>query len=326
MPYVALAPVTREAGTAAASARWDDVLASRPELEPAVALQQQLLGIVAKTAEVLQRGRLPKLSLPGRYLAAKLDRGVPALSGEPIPVPVPVLTPAALALCEALSKGGAGEAADHIRLQITETRIDAGSLLAASLKRDQAAIRTGAEHRGLSPDLLWLVAELAVSPFAYALQDALFGSIADDSPLRAALDGWAHGYCALCGSWPAIAEVANAHRVLRCRSARRLGAQVLCVHLLRESGEKFVTAAQPGAHGSTRRDLQDVRFVRRRSTCRRSRRFVPRHFRSRDDGRTWRDGERLLAAAAQGVQPPIVAMLARLLLDVLCRLLPCASW
>ena len=34
MPYVALAPVTREARTAAASARWDEVLASRPELEP----------------------------------------------------------------------------------------------------------------------------------------------------------------------------------------------------------------------------------------------------------------------------------------------------
>ena len=244
MPYVALAPVTREARTAAASTRWDEIRASRPELEPAVALQQQLLGIVGKTAEVLQRGRLPKLSLPGRYLAAKLDRGVPALSGEPIPVPVPVLTPAALSLCEALSKGGAGEAADHIRLQISETRIDAGSLLAASLKRDQAAIRTGAEHRGLSPDLLWLVAELAVSPFAYALQDTLFGSVADDSPLRTALDSWTHGYCALCGSWPAVAEVANAHRVLRC-SFCALAWELksyACIYC-GESGEKFVTAA-----------------------------------------------------------------------------------
>lgn len=244
MPYVALAPVTREARTAAASARWDEVLASRPELEPAVALQQQLLGIVGKTAEVLQRGRLPKLSLPGRYLAAKLDRGVPALSGEPIPVPIPVLTPAALALCEALGKGGAGEAADHIRLQISETRIDAGSLLAASLKRDQAAIRTGAEHRGLSPDLLWLVAELAVSPFAYALQEVIFGSVADDTPLRVALDSWAHGYCALCGSWPAIAEVANGHRVLRC-SFCALAWELksyACIYC-GESGEKFVTAA-----------------------------------------------------------------------------------
>ena len=244
MPYVALAPVTREARTAAASTRWDEILASRPELEPAIALQQQLLGIVGKTAEVLQRGRLPKLSLPGRYLAAKLDRGVPALSGEPIPVPIPVLTPAALALCEALSKGGAGEAADHIRLQISETRIDAGSLLAASLKRDQAAIRTGAEHRGLSPDLLWLVAELAVSPFAYALQDTLFGSVADDSPLRTALDSWAHGYCALCGSWPAVAEVANAHRVLRCSFCALAWelTSYACIYC-GESGEKFVTAA-----------------------------------------------------------------------------------
>src|SRR5436189_2313606 len=37
-------------------------------------------------------------------------------------------------------------------------------LLTASLARNQAAIRTGASHRGLAPDLVWLVAELAVSP------------------------------------------------------------------------------------------------------------------------------------------------------------------
>lgn len=94
--------------------------------------------------------------------------------------------------------------------------MDAGSLLTASLQRDQTAIRTGAVHRGLAPDLLWLVAELAVSPFVYALQQSLFAAEAPGSVLRAAADGWREGYCPVCSSWPALAEVVDGHRILRC--------------------------------------------------------------------------------------------------------------
>lgn len=244
MPYVALAPAAREARFAAATSRWDAVLGSRPDLRPAVELQRELLKLIFDLAETIERGRLPKLSLPPRYLAAKLDRGVPALANEPIPVPVPLLKPGLLSMCEALARGGAGDAADHIRTQINETRMDAGSLLGASLKRDQEAIRTGAQHRGLAPDLLWLVAELAVTPFAYELQCALFGSTTPESPLRAALDAWNHGYCPLCGSWPALAEVASTHRILRCSFCALAWelTSYACVYC-DEDGEAFVTAA-----------------------------------------------------------------------------------
>jgi FdhE protein len=244
MPYVALAPAAREARLAAAAARWDAILAVRPDLQPAVALQQELLDLVSGVAETIGDGRLPKLSLPPRYLVAKLDRGVPALAGEPIPVPVPLLKPTLLALCDSLARGGAGDAAANIRTQISETRMDAGSLLAASLKRDQHAIRIGAQHRSLAPDLLWLVAELAVSPFAYALHRALFASALPDTPLAAALDRWNRGFCPLCGSWPALAEVASTHRVLRCSFcalAWELNSYA-CVYC-EEDGELFVTAA-----------------------------------------------------------------------------------
>ena len=120
--------------------------------------------------ETIEGGRLPRLSLPARYVAAKLARGVPALAGEPIPLPVAVLTRTLLQLCGELAASGAGEVAEHIRSAIEGRSLDAGSLLSASLSRDQAAIRTGAVHRGLAPDLVWLVAELAVGPFAHALQ------------------------------------------------------------------------------------------------------------------------------------------------------------
>jgi FdhE protein len=243
MPYVVVPPASREVRLAVAGARWDAILASRPDLAPAVELQRRLIRIVVDTAETIGQGRLPRLSLPSKYLAAKLARGIPVLTGEPVPVPAPVLKPALGLLCDALARGGAGEAAEHIRASLDETRMDAGSLLTASLQRDQTAIRTGAVHRGLAPDLLWLVAELAVSPFAYALQQCFLGPGEAGSPLRAATDAWTHGYCPMCGSWPAMAEVVDTHRVLRCSFcalAWELPAYG-CVYC-GEGGAPFVTA------------------------------------------------------------------------------------
>ena len=121
-------------------------------------------------------------------------------------------------------------------MAIESGALDAASLLAASLARDQPAIRNGAVHRSLAPDLMWLVAELAVSPFAHALQQALFAS--------AALPDWTRGYCAACGSWPALAEVVAGRRVLRCSFcalAWELTAYA-CIYC-DEQGAPFVTAA-----------------------------------------------------------------------------------
>ena len=244
MPYVSIPAVSRENLLNSARQRWRAVQEARPDLEPALALQRRLLTLVVDLARVLDGGRLPKLSLPPKYLAAKLARGVPVLAGEPIPVPVPVLVPTLLQLCDALAEGGAAEAATHIHEAIASRKMDAGSLLTTSLNRDQAAIRTGAVHRGLSPDLVWLVAELAVSPFAHALQRLVCGNAGASAEQQAALDGWNRGYCPACGSWPAVAEVAGGHRTLRCSfcsSAWELTTYA-CIYC-EESGERFVTAA-----------------------------------------------------------------------------------
>jgi FdhE protein len=251
MPHVALAPASRGSRLAAAAGRWDAILSSRPDLEPALALQKRLLGIVVELVETVEQRPLPRLSLPPRYLAAKLARGTPALTGEPIPLPVALLSPALLQLCGALAEGGAGEAADHIRAVISEGQLEPASLLSASVARDQNAIRTGAVHRGLSPDLVWLVAELAVSPYVYALQRALFGT--EEDTLRTALAGWNRGYCAACGSWPALAEVVGGHRVLRCSFCAFAWelTTYACIYC-GEDGDPFVTAA-PDAERKDRR-------------------------------------------------------------------------
>jgi len=252
MPYVLIPTPTPEELDAVASGRWTAIVTDRPELGSAVELQRRLLDRVIALRRALEKGRLPRLSLPGRYIAAKLDRGVPALAGEPIPLPVAVLTDTLLDLCGELAASGAGEAAEHIRTVIRDGSLDAGSLLTASLSRNQDAIRSGAVHRGLAPDLVWLVAELAVGPFAYILQSALFAGPAAASasepgarpPLAQALDRWNHGYCPACGSWPAMAEVVYGHRVLRC-SFCAAGWELTtyaCVYC-GEDGEPFVTAA-----------------------------------------------------------------------------------
>jgi len=243
MPYVAVPAASREARLALAQERWEAVLASRPDLEPAVRLQRRLITLVVELSDTIDHGRLPRLSLPPKYLAAKLGRGVPALAAEPIPLPVQMLTRPLLTLCSELSAGGAAEAADHIRSAIESGTIEAGSLLAASLSRDQHAIRQGAVHRGLAPDLVWLVAELAVSPFAHALQRTLFSGAAD-SAIAGAREAWDRGYCPACGSWPALAEVVGGHRLLRCSfcaAAWELNTYA-CIYC-GESGEAFVTAA-----------------------------------------------------------------------------------
>src|SRR5207302_6138201 len=167
--YIPLPPVALDELDALADGRWTAIVADRPELGAAVDLQRRLIAEVLELKHTIERGRLPRLSLPAKYVAAKLARGVPALAGEPIPLPIQPLTASLLRLCDELGKGGAGEAADHIRTAVETGSMDAGSLLAASLSRDQNAIRTGATHRGLAPDLVWLVAELAVGPFAYVL-------------------------------------------------------------------------------------------------------------------------------------------------------------
>src|SRR5262245_55244266 len=106
MPYVALPPSTRATRLALATARWDAILLVRPDLAPAIDLQRKLIGSIIELADQIEHGRLPRLSLPGKYLAAKLAKGVPAFAAEPIPIPTALLRPILLDLCRELAAAG----------------------------------------------------------------------------------------------------------------------------------------------------------------------------------------------------------------------------
>lgn len=254
MPYLPVANPPQAEVLASAEARWQALAIARPDLQGAVELQRGLLTRVIDLARTIDGGRLPRLSLPPRYLAAKLRRGVPALSGEPIPLPNALLKSSLLQFCHHLAAGGAGEPATHMAAAIDSGRLDVGSLLTACLAREHELVRTGITHLGLAPDLAWLVSELAVGPVAHALQRTLFASPPD--PLADALAAWDQGYCPACGSWPALAEVVDRHRLLRCAfcAATWERTRYACIYC-DEAGEAFVTAAPDRARDDRRIEL-----------------------------------------------------------------------
>lgn len=219
-----------------ATARWAEIQALSPDLGPAIALQQHLVRLLLDASSGLAATPPAPLSAP--EVAERWRRGVPALRNAQVAVPA-LLKDLALGGCVALREGGAGEAAAHIEDAIVAGDIDAGSLVAVSLARNQKAIRTSALHMGLSPDLVWLVGELASSPLAHALQTTCPWPAASDAGTD-----WDRGYCPFCGSWPAFVESCRGARQLRCSFcalawALRSHRCVYCAH----DGADFVVAA-----------------------------------------------------------------------------------
>lgn len=202
-----------------AERRWTALLDAHPDLEPAVELQRRLVAELNALLERLEQRS--GITPPGGSAAIreKLQRGLPALRGEPVEVPVTVLAPGLDRFCRCLADSGAGDVARHVLETLESGRMSRASLLTASLTRNQRAIRMGATQMGLSPDLVWLVGELATAPLAHLLQDRLFGAprgIDGPTPLQSALAAWDRGYCPACGSWPALAELVDGRPSLRC--------------------------------------------------------------------------------------------------------------
>ena len=201
-----------------AEARWSEIGASQPDLAPAIALQRLLVTRTIRTVDRLHGADPPVVSLEPEQAADKLRAGTPALRGEPVALPVAMLSPLVLKACDDLAAGGAGDVARRVRGCLGGGRIDMGSLLIASFDRNQNAIRMKAMHEGIAPDVLWLAAELAVGPAAYVAQQTLFASASSGThpAMTDALAEWPHGYCPACGSWPAFGENPHGSRQLRC--------------------------------------------------------------------------------------------------------------
>lgn len=226
--------------------------AERPDLAPALDLQRNLLSRDIELMDLFLAGGLPRLSLPGRYLAAKLRNGIPALHHEPVPIPQHVLTLAMRDFCERLMTGRTEPAARALQAAF-DGGLDGGAVISACFGRDQTQVRALAQHASVAADLLWLVAELATAPLAHLLQRQLFDGerAAPGTPLGDALRDWDRGVCPACGSWPALLESDGAGHTLRCAYCA-LGwamASYRCVYCGHDGEDFLTTRPDPEAPG-----------------------------------------------------------------------------
>ncbi len=227
-----------------AERQWHRLVEARPDLTAAVDLQRVLvtrgLELGADPAVVAQR----TTAVPDDLLDRFSRREAPVLELA-VELDVDRLTSYLLRFCDDFAAGGAGEPARNVRRVLEQGEIEPGSLMRASLLRQQEPIRMRATHLGVSPDLVWLVAELSVGPLAHRLQHAaLVSAETADPKALAATRSWSRGHCPACRSWPAFAESWSGHRHLRCSfcGADWCPPEETCVYCDR-GGNGFLTAA-----------------------------------------------------------------------------------
>ena len=226
-----------------AERRWQQLVDTRPDLGAAVDMQRVLvtrsMELMAETARITRGASAAPPDLLQR------------LGGERAPVldlavdlDVDRLRPFLFGFCDDFVAGGAGAPARRVRGVLERGEIEPGSLLRASLARRQEAIRQRANHVGVAPDLVWLVAELAVGPVAHRLQDEALASVSAAPGVRDAMRRWSRGECPACGSWPALAEARAGERHARCSfcGADWMPRADACVYCA-ETGDAFLTAA-----------------------------------------------------------------------------------
>ena len=236
---------------AEAERRWAALETVRPELAAALALQRRLVERSLALTAAIAHLPLPTVD----DAAGRLRARRPILSGAALLSDGAPFKPFVVGFCDDLAQGGAGQPAERARDALARGAIDIGSLLGASLRRHQNAIRLKANQVGIAPDVLWLAAELGAAPLAAMLQRAwLQDAPAADPALRAALADWDDGCCPACGSWPALAETVAGERRLRCSFCA--GSWELpdprCIYC-GESGDALLSAALPDAGGQPRR-------------------------------------------------------------------------
>lgn len=235
-----------------ADQHWHHLAEKQPDLAAAIDLQRVILTRTLELSNEAPEVLKGSVIAPPGLLDRLASREAPVLDMA-IEFDTDRVIPHLLGFCNDFAAGGAGEPARNIHKALKQGDIEAGSLLHGSLLRQQASIRTRANHLGISPDLVWLVAELSVAPLANHLQyNALVSPVTSSPETIRAAQNWPLGHCAACGSWPAFAETHSQERHLRCSfcGADWTPATPGCVYC-NTNGEPFLRAAdskQPNHH------------------------------------------------------------------------------
>jgi len=136
-----------------------------------------------------------------------MDGAAPLLSGTGVHVDEGAVRRMLLRLVEIASRGGTPKMA-ALRPALRGD-VDIAALFRASLRQDAAAIAATAADAGVDPDAMQAVVTLIAVPFLHACRRGWRTALPID---------WLHGYCPVCGSWPAFAETRGIERTraLRC--------------------------------------------------------------------------------------------------------------
>ncbi len=233
----------------AAEHRWNTIKSEYPELTDAITLQQRILNRSLELSKRVDKCFPVDCHFNKADIIHSLNEQLPAFSGQSLTVDATHLKPFLLGFCEDFLQAGGGLPVDRLLNIFTKEEINIASLLSASLMRQLKPIRTIANHIGVAPDLLWLVAELSVSPIANRLQHKYLVSHED---IRNILIDWTKGYCPACGSWPAFAEILQENRSLRCSfcGLAWTPAPYCCIYC-EESSASFLKAVETGEKNIT---------------------------------------------------------------------------
>ena len=173
----------------------------RPEWAPWLALVEEVVREGAGSAW----DPVVRATQPG-------GNGSPLLDRAAIPAPGALGTDLLARLVRLADRGGTPKLS-ALDAAISE-RVDAMAMFSASVRQDHGYVAGIAAELGTDAEALQAVAALLAVPFLQACHRQWGKSLPES---------WVEGYCPVCGSWPAFAEVRGIERT-RCLRCGRCGA------------------------------------------------------------------------------------------------------
>ena len=137
--------------------------------------------------------------------------GSPLLDGAAISVPDTLVRDLFTRLVGLASSGGSHKLSG---LAALSKHVDVMSLFSASVRQDHGLVADVAAGAGADAEALQALTALLALPFLQAWHRHWTASLSES---------WVEGYCPVCGSWPAFAEVRGIERT-RCLRCGRCGA------------------------------------------------------------------------------------------------------
>ena len=170
----------------------------RPEWQPWLAVVR---AVVEEAADERWDGFVPDRAASG-------DSKIPLLSGSRIEFDRNLLGRWTERLMATAAKSGT---ANMATLEFAGVEADLVGLFTAALLQDAATLGNTAARIGVDPEAFQAVASQLPVPFLHALNRRWS---------RLVPESWVEGYCPLCGSWPAFAEVRGVERTRHLRCGR----------------------------------------------------------------------------------------------------------